>query len=53
MVAVISVDSKETDFGSSDQGVSPSAGKNARVVLVPCLHMEGRPYSFFRWSGYF
>ena len=46
-------DSKGTDFGSSDQEVSPSAGKDAGVVLVPCLRMEGRPYGFFRWSGYF
>ena len=28
--------SKETEIGSSDQGSSPSAGKNTRVVLVPC-----------------
>ena len=29
-------DSKETELGSSDQEASPSAGKNARIVLVPC-----------------
>ena len=29
-------DSKETELGSSDQEASPSAGKNTRVVLVPC-----------------
>ena len=30
-------DSKETELGSSDQEVSPSAGKNTRVVLVSPL----------------
>ena len=29
-------DSKETKLGSSDQEVSPSAGKNTRIILVPC-----------------
>ena len=29
-------DSKETKLGSSDQEASPSAGKNTRIVLVPC-----------------
>ena len=29
-------DSKETELGSSDQEASPSAGKNTRMVLVPC-----------------
>ena len=29
-------DSKETKLGSSDQEASPSAGKNAGIVLVPC-----------------
>ena len=29
-------DSKETELGSSDQEAFPSAGKNARIVLVPC-----------------
>ena len=29
-------DSKETEIWSSDQKASPSAGKNAGVVLVPC-----------------
>ena len=28
-------DSKETELGSSDQEVSPSASKNTRIVLVP------------------
>ena len=32
---------------------SPSAPKNTGVVLVPCLHMEVRHYSYFRWCGYF
>ena len=30
-------DSKETKLESSNQEASPSAGKNARVALVPCL----------------
>ena len=46
-------DSKETELESSNQEASPSAGKNTRVVLVPCLCMEVRPYSYFRWCGYF
>ena len=46
-------DSKETELGSSDQEASPSAGKNTGVVLVPCSRMEVRPYSYFRWCGYF
>ena len=29
-------DGKETELGSSDQDASPSAGKNTRIVLVPC-----------------
>ena len=29
-------DSKETKPGSSDQESSPSAGKNIRILLVPC-----------------
>ena len=29
-------DSKETEFRSSDQEASPSAGKNTRIVLMPC-----------------
>ena len=45
--------SKETELGSSDQEASPSAGKNTRAVLVPCSSMEVRPYSYFRWCGYF
>ena len=38
---------------SSDQEASPSAGKNIGVVLVPCLHMEVCPYSYFWLCGYF
>ena len=38
-------DSKETELGSSDQEVSPSAGKNTRVNIVPCSRMELHPYS--------
>ena len=46
-------DSKETELGNSGKEASPSAGKNTGVVLVPCLHMEVRPYSYFWWCGYF
>ena len=46
-------DSKETELGSSDQEASPSADKNAGVVLVPCSLMEVCPYSYLRWCGYF
>ena len=42
-----SPDSKETDFGSSDQEPSPSAGKITVVVLVPCLCMELHPWVSF------
>ena len=49
----VSPDSKETELGSSDQEASPSVGKNTGVVLVPCSHMEVRPYSYFQWCGYF
>ena len=45
-------DSKETELGTSDQEPL-SAGKNTRIVLVPCLHMEVHPYSYSRWCGYF
>ena len=38
-------DSNKTELGSSDWEASPSAVKNNRVVLVPCLHMEVHPYS--------
>ena len=33
-------DSKETKLGIIAQETSPSAGKNTRVVLVPCSRME-------------
>ena len=46
-------DSKETELGGSDQEASPSAGKNTGVVSVPCSLIEVRPYSYFRWCGYF
>ena len=39
-------DSKETELGSSNQEVSPSAGKNTRVVLVSFLGMEVHPWSY-------
>ena len=29
-------DSKETKLGNSNREASPSAGKNTRIVLVPC-----------------
>ena len=29
-------DNKETELGSCDQEASPSAGKNTRIILVPC-----------------
>ena len=29
-------DNKETELGSSNQEASPSAGKNAEIVLVSC-----------------
>ena len=40
-------DSKETELGSSDQVAFPSAGKNTRIVLMPCSGMEVHPYSYF------
>ena len=33
----VPADSKDTKLGSSNEEASPSAGKNTRVVLVPCL----------------
>ena len=53
LVFYISYDSKETELGISDKEASASAGKNTGVVLVPCSRMEVRPYSYFRWCGYF
>ena len=49
----VPLDSNETELGSSNQEASPSAVKNNRVVLVPCLHMEVHPYSYFWLCGYF
>ena len=46
-------DSKETELGSSNQEASPSAVKNTGVVLVPCLHIEVLPNSYFSCYGYF
>ena len=46
-------DSKETELGSSNHEASPSAGKNTRVVLVPCSHMDVHRNSYFWWCGYF
>ena len=37
------------ELGSSVEEASPSAGKITRIVLEPCLRMEVRPYSYFRW----
>ena len=51
--SVETVKSHDSELGSSDQEASPSAGKNTGVVLVPCSRMEVRPYSYFRWCGYF
>ena len=39
--------SKETKLGSSDQGDSPSVGKNTGVVLVPCCTWKCVPAAFF------
>ena len=33
-------DSKENELGCVDQEPSPSAGKNTRVVLVPCCALK-------------
>ena len=35
-VCAVPPGSKETELGSSDQEVFPSAGKNTAIVLVPC-----------------
>ena len=40
---IVPPDSKETELRSSNQEASPSAGKNTRVVLVPCSRMEVNP----------
>ena len=36
-------DSKETELGSSNQDASPSAGKNTRIVLMPCRALKCVP----------
>ena len=51
--STVSPNSKETKLISSNQGASSSAGKNTRVIFVPCLHMEMHPDSYFQWCGYF
>ena len=48
MVAVISVDAYSF-LAFSDL----TCCLQDTVVLVPCLCMEVRPYSFLRWCGYF
>ena len=37
------LDTKETKLGSSNQETSPSAGKNAGIVLVPCRQWKCVP----------
>ena len=39
----MSPDSKETELGSSNQKASPSAGKNTRIILVPCCAWKCDP----------
>ena len=46
-------DTNKTELESSDQEASPSVAKNTGVVLVSSQRMEVRPYSYFRWCGYF
>ena len=38
--SIVPPDRKETKLGNSDQEVSPSAGKNNEVALLPCSCME-------------
>ena len=40
-------DSKEKELGHSDQEASPSAGKNTRIVLVPCHAWKCGPIAIF------
>ena len=44
-------DSKETKLGSSDQEAFPSAGKNTRIVLVPCHTWKCVPTAIFGGVG--
>ena len=41
------LNSKETEFGNSDQKASPSAGKNNEIVLVPCQKLKCVPTAIF------
>ena len=41
-------DSKEAELGSSDQEASPSPGKNAGIVLVPCRAWKCVPAAISR-----
>ena len=38
--SIVPPDRKETKLGNSNQEVSPSAGKNNEVALLPCSWME-------------
>ena len=38
--------SKEMELGITDQEASPSVGKNAGLVVLPCLYMEVCPCSY-------
>ena len=40
-------DSKEMKPGSSEQEASPSAGKNTRIVLVPCCAWKCVPTAIY------
>ena len=42
----VPLDSKETEPGKSNQNASPSAGKNTRVILVPCCSWKCVPTAF-------
>ena len=46
-------DRKVSELGSSDHEVSPSAGKNTGVVLVPYSCMKMCLYSYSWWCEYF
>ena len=43
----VPLDSKETKLGSKEQEASPSAGKNTRIVLVPCHAWKCVPTAIF------
>ena len=40
-------DSKGTELGSNNQEVSPSAGKNTGIVLVPCCSWKCVPTAIY------